>query len=356
MGKNTKWYVLGVVLSIPAYFGIKSLFNHNKESGIGVSIQTPSASRNEVLSIRAIVVQPQSLQEEITISGTILPDEEVSLCFETSGKITEILFEEGARVKKGKLLAKINDSPLQAQLRKLETQLKLNEDRLLRQSVLLEKEAVSQEAFQEAQANLSILKAEIDEVKAKIAQTELRAPFDGVIGLRYVSTGAYASPSSTIATLSSTNNLKIEFSISERYAGTLQIGAPILFSVEGDNIKREASVYATNSRVDTETRTYTVRALYNNSDGELVPGRYVTVILTTRLFDQALTVPSEAIISEMGIDKVFLYKSGIAQPVEVIKGLRTDSHVQILYGLNHGDTVITSGTLQLRTGQKVQIK
>ena len=108
MGKNTKWYVLGVVLSIPAYFGIKSLFNHNKESGIGVSIQTPSASRNEVLSIRAIVVQPQSLQEEITISGTILPDEEVSLCFETSGKITEILFEEGARVKKGKLLVEFD--------------------------------------------------------------------------------------------------------------------------------------------------------------------------------------------------------------------------------------------------------
>lgn len=355
MGKNFKWYIFGVVLAIPAYFGIKSLYKQNKKSDM--SIQTmPSTTGSDMLSVKVIVVEPQSLQENISISGNILSDEQVNLCFETSGKITEILFKEGGNVVKGELLAKINDAPLQAQLRKLEAQLKLNKDRVFRQSILLQKEAVSREALQEAESNLAKLEAEIDEIKAKIAQTELRAPFDGVIGLRYVSTGAYASPSSTIATLASNSRLKVEFSVSERYAGSLQIGTPILFSVVGDNVQREATIYATDSKVDPEIGTYTARAIYDNSDGELVPGRYVTVTLTTKIFDQALSVPSEAIISEMGIDKVFLYKNGLSQPVEIKKGLRTDSHVQVLHGISHGDTVITSGILQLRTGLKVQIR
>jgi membrane fusion protein (multidrug efflux system) len=107
--------------------------------------------------------------------------------------------------------------------------------------------------------------------------------------------------------------------------------------------------------VDENTRTFTVRALYDNPGGKLVPGRYASVRLTTREYAQALAVPSEAIVSEMGIDKVYLYKNGKAEPVEITKGLRTDAQVQVLRGLNVGDTVITSGTMQLRAGQKVSV-
>ena len=93
--------------------------------------------------------------------------------------------------------------------------------------------------------------------------------------------------------------------------------------------------------------------LYDNSDGKLYPGRYVSIALTTQTFDETLAVPSQAIISEMGIDKVFLYKSGKAVPVEIKKGVRTEALVQVLEGINPGDTVITTGTMQLRTGQNV---
>lgn len=191
--------------------------------------------------------------------------------------------------------------------------------------------------------------------KAEIARTELRAPFDGVIGLREVSLGAYATTSTPIATLTKTTPLKLEFNVPERYAGILKPGAELSFTVEGDLTPRKAKVYATNSQVDIDTRTYTIRATYPNKSNELVPGRYVSVNLTAREYPNALAVPSTAIISEMGIDKVFLYKSGTAQPVEITKGLRTDAEVQVIKGISEGDTVITSGTMQLRTGQKVTI-
>ena len=305
--------------------------------------------------MRYTVLKEQTLSDGIYVSGTLNPDEEVDLSFESPGKITNIYFKEGARVAKGTLLAKINDAPLQAQLRKLQAQLKLMQDRLYRQRALLEKEAVSKESFQEAEANLSTRRAEIDMVKAEIEQTELRAPFDGVIGLRQVSVGAYATTSTTVATLTKMSPLKVEFSIPERYAGELRPGAKLTFTAEGDLTPREAVVYATAAQVNTDTRTYTVRARYANADGKLVPGRYVNVNLVAREYGRTLAVPSEALVSEMGVDKVFLCKNGTAVPVEIKKGLRTDSQVQVLSGVSVGDTVIISGTMQLRTGQKVKL-
>ncbi|MBR2072080.1 MAG: efflux RND transporter periplasmic adaptor subunit, partial [Alistipes sp.] len=249
--------------------------------------------------------------------------------------------------------AKINDEPLQAELRKQEAQLKLFQDRMYRQNALLEKEAVSEEAFQEAQANLAALHAEIDRVKANIAQKELRAPFDGVLGLREVSLGAYVSPTTPIVKLTKMNPLKIEFSVPERYSGVLKAGSRLNFTVEGDLAERSAKVYATDSRVNMDTRTFTVRALYDNSDGALFPGRYVNVNLLTREYPDAIAVPSEAIVSEMGHDKVFLYKGGKAVTTIITKGIRNEELVQVVQGLAVGDTVITTGTMQLREGQSV---
>lgn len=241
-------------------------------------------------------------------------------------------------------------------MKKLEAQYQSTSDRLDRQRALFEKDAVSKETYQEAEATFNKLQADIEEIKARIAQTEMRAPFDGIVGLRQVSVGAYASPNTVVATLTSTRYLKVEFSVPERYAGTLLDGAKLSFKVEGDMQEHSARVYATNSKVDATTRTFTVRARYDNADGKLVPGRYVSVALNTRTYQDAIAVPSEAIVSEMGIDKVFLYRSGKAVPTEIRKGLRTDSQVQVLEGLVPGDTVITSGTMQLRTGQMVDLK
>lgn len=355
MNKYVKW---GIIIAIILGFSVLGIYNFTPQ--INDNLEHPSETnksgrQNKALNVKAIIVAEQNITDELYVSGSLLPDEEVELAFETSGKITDIYFQEGSHVKQGEILAKINDAPLQAQLKKLEVQLKLHQDRLFRQNALLEKEAVSKEAFQEAETNLATLQAEIDLVKANIEQTELRAPFDGVIGLRQVSLGSYVTPSSSVAKMAKINPLKVEFNVPERYAGILKEGNRLSFTVEGDLNQRNAKIYALDSRVDAETRTYKVRAHYDNASGSLVPGRYVNISLITREFGNALAVPSEAIVSEMGIDKVFLYRNGTAQPVEIKKGVRTDAYVQVLEGINLGDTVITTGTMQIRMGQKVTL-
>ncbi len=354
MKKHFRWGIVALVLLSAAGWGVWNLMPHANEE-MNDKPKVEIGKKSKVLNVKAIVLREQTLSDGLSVSGSLIADEEVQLAFETSGKVTGIFFSEGASVTQGQLLAKINDAPLQAQLKKLKAQQKLVEDRVYRQNALLAKEAVSKEALQEAQTDLATLKAEMDMIEAQIAQTELRAPFDGIIGLRKVSVGAYVSSTTEIAMLTKNRPLKVELSVPERYAGTLKPGAPISFTVEGDLNLRKAKVYATDSRVDAETRAYKVRALYDNPGGRLLPGRYVNVSLTTREFERALAVPSEAILSEMGIDKVFAYRSGKAVPVEIVKGLRTENLVQVLKGLSVGDTIITTGTMQLRTGQQVTL-
>ena len=354
MNKITKWSIVGVIVLGSGFLAYQHLMPHeNKEMK-----EAPKEAGNrqsKALNVRAVVLSQQGLTDGIFVSGSLVPDEEVNLSFESSGKITDIFFKEGTHVEKGELLAKINDAPLQADLRKKQAQVKLMQDRLFRAKALLEKEAVSKEAFQEAEANLAALEAEIEGVEAQIEQTELRAPFSGIIGLRQVSVGAYATTTTEVATLTKPAPLKVEFNVPERYAGMLPEGTELTFTAEGDLTTRNAKVYASDSRVDPETRTFAIRAIYPNADGKLIPGRYVNVNLVTQRFENTLAVPSEAIVSEMGIDKVFVCKNGKAQPVEIAKGLRTDAMVQVLRGLVPGDTVITSGTMQLRSGQKVVV-
>jgi membrane fusion protein (multidrug efflux system) len=340
-----------------AYPRIKGKLNANKENA--PSPASAASQRRAPLNINAVVVKKQTLIDKVIAStGTTIPDEEVNLSFESSGKIVEITFQEGAHVKKGDLLAKINDKPLQAELQKIEAQIPLAENRVYRQKTLLETDAVSKEAYEQVETELEKLKADIELVKARIQQTELRAPFDGVIGLRKVSEGAYATPSTIIVNLTKISPLKIEFSINEKYAPDVSSGTEISFIMEsasGINEGHNAKVYAVESNVALDTRALLVRALYPNIHEEILPGRYLSVQVTRKKIDDALAIPSEAIIPEMGKMILYVYKGGEAVPTEIISGLRTEGQVQVLEGIQPGDTVITTGVMQLRRGMKVII-
>ena len=326
----------------------------NEELAEADQIMTRQSPSKKVLNVNATIVRPQVLVDEIPIIGSLLPDEEVDLSFETSGKITDINFEEGTHVVKGQLLAKVNDRPLQAHLQRLVAQLKLAEDRVFRQDALLKRDAVSKEAYEQVKTELATLNADIELVRAQIEQTELRAPFDGIIGLRQVSVGTYASPSTIVAKLTKVAPLKLEFSVPESYAKDVRVGTSLNFNLTGSLNKYEAQVYARESSLDPETRSLTIRALYPNPSG-IMPGRYASITLRKQEFENALAIPSEAIVPEMGKDKVFLYKGGKAEPVDIVTGIRTEALVQAVAGLNEGDTVIVSGTQQLRTGMAVTI-
>ena len=315
--------------------------------------QKPTTTKKNSLNVNAQIIKPHLLTDNLFVSGKLIPDEEVDLSFETSGKIVDIFFTEGTFVNKGQLLAKVNDRQLQAQLDRLEAQMPLAEDRVFRQNALLQRDAVSKEAYEQVKTELATLNADIENVKASIELTELRAPFDGVIGLRQVSTGAYASPSVVVAKLTRITPLKVEFAVPERYARQIRKGANLSFKVEGKLDAYQAQVYATESRIDPSNPTLHVRAIYPNNQGELLPGRYASIELSQNEIKDAIAIPSEAIVPEMGQNKVFVYRNGLAQPVDVEIGIRTEAEVQILRGLAIGDTILTTGTLQLRTGMPV---
>jgi membrane fusion protein (multidrug efflux system) len=315
-----------------------------------------SKSKTQELSVSAKIIVNQKLSDDYRSKGLLLPDEEVALSFETSGKITDILFEEGNSVQKGQLLAKVNDKPLQAELKKLEAQLPLAQGRVHRQKLLLEKDAVSQEAYESVNTELEKLLADIELVKSHIAQSELRAPFDGILGLRQVSEGAYASPQTIITTLTKISPLKLELSVNEKQAAIIQKGTKIGFSVENYSKNYTAEVYAIETKLDRLTLTLKVRARYANSDGKLKPGQSAATYLTLNEIDNAIVVPSISVVAEMGRDIVFTYQNGKAHQTIIKKGMRTASSVQVTDGLTAGDTILTSGVMQLRDGMPVKIE
>lgn len=307
------------------------------------------------LHVNALVLTHQTLTDDYRTKGQLLPDEEIDLTFESAGKITHIYFKEGSFVTKGSLLAKINDAPLQAELKKLETQVPLAQSRVNRQKTLLEKDAVSAEAYQTVSTDLNKLQADIELVKARINQTELRAPFDGIVGLRLLSEGAFANTGTSLARLTKISPLKIEFAVNEKHATHIGPGTAIRFSIENDTVSYPAKVYAVETTLDQKTLSLKVRASYANSSGRLKPGHSASIEIILREIDDAVVIPSIASVAEMGRDIAYVYKNGKAVQVELKKGLRTASSVQITHGLEVGDTLLVSGVMQLRTGMDVVI-
>ena len=309
----------------------------------------------QILLASGYVLVPTQMYELVKSTASLLPDEEVELSFETSGKVVGIFFEEGSRVKKGDLLAKINDKPLQAQLLKLQAQRKLAEEKEFRQRQLLDKDAISRESYDQISTELQSLQADILLIEARIDETELRAPFDGTVGLRLLSEGAYATTQTKVVRLVKVKPIKIEFSIPERYAGEVTPGFPITFAIDGVLKNFDAKVYAVDPKINLDTRTIVVRALYPNSNEELKPGRFASVYLRLSKIDEAISIPTEALIPEMDGEKVFIYKNGKAEQSKVTTGLRTESNIQITSGLQFGDTLLTTAILQLRQGIPVKL-
>ena len=214
---------------------------------------------------------------------------------------------------------------------------------------------ISQEQYDVALNELNTVKAGIKLIHAQIEKTEIRAPFAGQIGLKYVSDGSYITPSTKIATLQNTHPVKIDFSIPEKYAGEMRRGAKVSFRIQGLPSIYQGSVYAIEPKIDQVTRTVQIRAASPNSNGELMPGAFAEIELVLKTIPNALTIPAQAVIPELSGHKVLLYKGGIVQSQPIETGIRTSSTVQIVKGIQAGDTVLTSGILQVRPGSPVNI-
>lgn len=304
--------------------------------------------------VTAIVVSNQRLADRVSSVGTILPNEEVDVRSETAGRVVSINFDEGGRVGKGVLLVKIDDSELRAQLARAESRLAIARDEAGRQKQLHEQTLTSEREYANAANEAGVASAEADLIRAQLAKTEIRAPFAGVVGLRSVSVGSYVSPTTLITTLRDISSVKIDFTVPERYAARMAPGDRAEFRVQGSATTYSANVYALATGIDEATRTLRVRARAPNPDGALVPGAFadVTVPLIER---EALTVPAFAVIPELKGHIVFVFDKGSAQPRAVEVGTRTADRLEILAGLQPGDTVITSALLQLKPGAPVRL-
>ena len=342
-----------IVLVVLIILIVAVLFAIPKLSSSGSKV--PLANMNKSLSVKAHIIKAEKLANNVITSGTILSNEEVELKGEVAGKIINIYFKEGSSVKKGDLLVKINDAELQAQLAKAKYNLKLLEDREHRQRVLLEREAISQEDYDVSLNELNVVKADIELVKAQVAKTEIRAPFDGVIGLKNVSEGSFVNTETIIATLQDINPIKIDFSIPEKYSGSVKVGDQIRFKVVGKDETYTGKVYAIEPKIDPQTRTLKLRAVYSNAARSILPGSFADVELILHEIQGALMVPTYSIIPELKGQKVFLYRNGKAFPQNVEIGIRTDTRVQITNGLAENDSLITSGILQIRPNSPVTI-
>ncbi|MDX1910822.1 MAG: efflux RND transporter periplasmic adaptor subunit [Saprospiraceae bacterium] len=305
-----------------------------------------------VSAVEGYVVKPGTLSERVKASGTLVPAEETELHPEASGRVVSLNLPEGRAVRKGDLLLKIFDEDLKTQLRKLETQLKQAEITEQRLAELLKVKGVSQQEYDLAVLQTQTLRADMELLRVNIAKTELRAPYDGVLGLRRISPGAYVTPATAITTLRSASALKLDFSVPEKYSQQIRVGQSLEFNVEGSPAAHRATVQATEQRITEGSRDLQVRATVSDGRG-LLPGAFAEVSLTLGNKTQALLIPNQAVIPQARDKKVILSKGGKATFVTVKTGVRQADMVEITEGIAAGDTVCTTGMLFLRPDAQV---
>lgn len=320
------------------------------------SARTDSVQRTRSLRVDALVVGPEPLAEVVRTTGTLLAAEAVELRPEASGRIVSIHFEEGRTVEAGDLLVKLYDADLRARLRAATGELDLARRRERRAAELVEQRFLRQDEHDAALARVQILEAEIALIEAQIAKTEIRAPFTGTVGLRHVSEGAVVDASTRIATVQRTDILKIDFAVPERYARRVKVGSPIVFGVAGSEARYAGRVYAVDPHIDAATRTLAIRAVTENSSGELIPGAFASIDLLLEETADALMIPSIALVPELESPYVFVLVDGRVEQRRIVTGVRTESRVQVLSGLRPGDIVITTGLQQLRAGDRVDVR
>lgn len=303
----------------------------------------------------AFIVKPKLLLDNIEIPGTIVSNEATEIHPEVAGLITGIYFKEGAYVGKGALLVKLNDADLQAQRRKLLVQLQVAKQNEERSAQLLKIQGISKQDYEAVSLQVTNVNADLAVVQTQIEKTNIRAPFSGKLGLRMVSVGAYVNPTTVISTISQPNQLKIDFTVPERYTNQISYGKFVNFKVDGSDRTYAAKVMATESNITQDTRTLQVRAAVQGTTAGLVPGNFARVTLDFKPDPNAIVIPTQAIIPQARGKKVYLYNGGIAKFIDVTTGIRDSADIQITSGLKIGDTVLITGLLAIKPDAKVML-
>lgn len=322
----------------------------DKKEAVAARPAGPVVSR-----VDAYIVKTTPLTDNLELPGTIIANEATTVNPEISGRLVYLNVNEGKTVSKGTLLAKIYDGDLRAQLNKLNVQVQVAQQTTKRYEELLKINGISQQEFDLARLDINNLRADMNIVRSNIMRTEIRAPFTGTLGLKNISPGAFVTPQTVITTIRQNSQLKLDFTLPEKYKSKVKMGQLISFVSEGNSKKYNAKIIATESGVAEENRSLQVRTLVINNDGGLLPGQFVKVQTSFDPDPDAIMIPSQAIIPQARGKKVAIYRNGIASFEDVQTGARDSANVQITSGLKVGDTILVTGLMSLKPKGKVQI-
>ena len=347
MKKITIYIVLILAVSVGIWFG-------TKHSTI------PDISKNKRLlspiASTYIIVKDTTLSRLLHVSGSLFPQDEIAIAPEISGRIKRLFIKEGSFVQKGSVLVKLEDAELQAQLSKVKALIDLAEINAKREKELLKGGGTSAELLERADNTVITLQSDFQMLKAAIAKTEIKAPFSGTIGLKEVSEGSFVSPGTKISHLVNSSPIRIECSIPEKYTSLIKKNMKIQFHVYGNEQSFEAKISAINPMIDPISRTTKIIALYSNKKEECKPGAFADIEIPLSVEEKAIIIPNEAIVPDIRGLRVFLLKQGKAKPKPIEAGMRTASSLEIIKGLNIGDTVLVAGASLMKAGSRVKAK
>jgi len=311
--------------------------------------------KGEPLAVEVAKVRVQPLSETLELVGTLEAEESVVLHSEITGVVREILFDEGDRVSAGTLLVKLDEAEQRARLREAEAQRSFARLDFERKRELAADGAISTAELDRARASLRQLEAEIDALRARLAKTEIRAPFDGILGARQVSPGDRVERADPLVDLHAIGRVKVLFTVPEPMAGSARPGQKISLRISAfPDQAFPGEVYFVAPSLDPRSRRLLVKGYVPNPDGRLKPGMFAQVSLTVRESAAALAVPEAAVFTEAGTSFVYRVKDGKAERVEVTLGAQANGFVEVEGKLGEGDLVVYAGVQKLAPGMAVE--
>lgn len=314
----------------------------------------PAAGPARALPVKVATVGTGTVVDAVSAVGTLLASESVMIRPEVDARIAVIHFQEGQLVRKGDALVSLDAGETEAQLASAVAAANLNRSRLKRAEELQARNFISAQALDEARENVNQSNARETELRAKLAKTVVRAPFEGVTGLRQVSPGAYVKAGQDIARLEGIGVLKLDFRIPEVYLRRVKAGQSVAVGVDAyPGEQFTGSIYAIEPAVDESTRTVLLRARLPNPGARLKPGMFARVNIELERRDNALLVPEQAIVPRSDGRHVYRVVEGKAKLVKVETGVRRTGEVEIMKGLDAGDTIVVDGQLKLQDGAPV---
>lgn len=317
--------------------------------------KTKGSNITSSLKVAGYKVIPEPFDNDVLATANLLPNEHVTLRAPINGTVLDIYFKEGQFIKKGQPIVHLDDRSWKAELVGVKTALDVAKLKLERKEILFKLDGARKEDIDEGKAEVDRLKSQKQQLEVNIRLANIRAPFSGYLGMRDFSVGAFLKEGDVITSLTQLDNIKVDFSLPESYFSSVEVGDTVQVLINKDTTG--AVVYALSPQISSDSKTLSVRAkLSLKNKSTVIPGSFAEVLVSTNFIKDALLVPTQAVVPEINEQTVYLYKGGEVVRKNIKLGTRTPGKVHVLEGISAGDTLITTGLMQIREGQRVELQ